>query len=84
MNFVYKNFTDAFFQMLILRLVCEILPPFKFYLVCNYWIGKVKAPQNIWFTSMGCNYEKTTGGGALDTSPPLPHRKSVKSYNLQL
>ena len=59
-NSTYKNFALAFFEcsLLILSLVCEKLPPFTFYLLCNYKIGKVKAPQNIWLASWGLSIQK--------------------------
>ena len=41
----------------------EISTPCKFYLVCNYKNGKVKAPHIIWLTFRGLITRKLQGGG---------------------
>ena len=73
------EFYGYLFQMLILRPLCEILLPFKFYLVCYYQNGKVKAPHNI--KLIFSNYKKAIGG-AGGHPMPHPHRNRIKTLDL--
>ena len=65
--------------MLIVRPVCEIVPPFKIYLVCYYQKEKVKAARTIWLTIREVIIRKLQGGGIRF---PPPHRNRVKILSL--
>ena len=64
------------FQMLILKPVCEILPPFKFYLLRYNYNGKVKAPHIIWLMFRGIITRKLQG---LGIRCPPPHINRVNT-----
>ena len=68
-NVLYiSKFYCNLFQMLILSSVPEILPPFNFYLACCYYIGKIKAPHNIWWLH----------SGSIRCPPPSPTYMRLK------